>query len=602
VAVSSNLTSLETFESSPSYTNIGSGGGATDNTDVFIEGAQSGGRRCDNATDKGFMGDITSTDLSGTDEHVKLWVFCFHWAAVTAFAARIRSGTNLYDNHVYPVADIPVIGGWVPVWVDVSRAPDSVGSSGGLNEAAVTNLGAYVTIGNVGGAGDNFIIDEIMHGTSGYTWSGTGGDFGDFRTYEDTNVEGVLLSLYQADLCYSRLELSDTASTTFTDSGFTIVFPDQPLVSTTFMGITVDLTHASTVVTLSNGALVSGDPISGTNKFDILAGTSTSGAFDMDTMLINGARTIELNQACTLTNSTVLNSGVIDATVAGTNGADCSGTSVIDSTVAADASAFVWDVNADPNGETDDMSFDIGSNAHHAIELGTNAPLTVTFTGLSSTGFNASDAQNDSFFLVQRTSGTVTINVIGGSGNFSYKSAGATVNVVLDPVTTQITVRDPDDVVLQNARVLVEAGDGTGDLPFEETVTQITRSGATASVSHTAHGMIDGDKVAIRGAVEQDYNGVYAITNVTTNAYDYTVSGTPGSPATGTITATGVVVEGLTNGSGIVSASRAFSTDQNVRGKVRKSSATPYLKLLDFTDVVDNVNGLTKTVQLQSDE
>jgi len=198
----------------------------------------------------------------------------------------------------------------------------------------------------------------------------------------------------------------------------------------------------------------------------------------------------------------------------------------------------------------------------------------------------------------------VIINPSNGTnasaGEFENTASG-TVTVSATAVTTKITVRDENDDPLQSARVLVEAGDGTGDLPFEDTVT-ITRSGGTASVSHTAHGLSNGDKVAIRDAVEVEYNGVYAITNVSTNAYDYTVSGSPATPATGSITSTGVVVEGLTNASGIVSAAKGFSVNQNVRGRIRKATATPRYKSNDFTDTVDNANGLTKAVQLVRDD
>ena len=599
MAVTSQLTSLETFESAPTYNNIGSGGGASDNTDVFIEGSQSGGRRVDNATDKGFMATISSTDLSGADEHVKVWVYCFHWSAVTAFNARLASGASAYDNHTYPTANIPVIGGWIPLWVDVSRTPDSTGTSG-LNEAAVTDIGAYISIGNVGGAGDNFIIDEIMHGTSGYLWDGAGGSFGDFRTYEGTNVEGVFLSLYDADLCFARLEIGSATATGFTDAGFTIVFPDQPIVSTTFMGLTVDLQNASTAVDLSNGALVSGDPVSATNRPDLLV-TGTSGTLDLSTMLLNGLRTIELTSACTMTDCVVLNTGVVDATTAGSTGPDCSGTSILDSTVAADASAFVWDVNQDPDTKTNGMTFEKGANAHHAIELGTNRPTTVTLRNLTSTGFNASDAQNDSFFYVARTSGDVTINVIGGTGNFSYKSAGANVSVVLDPVTTLITVKDENNANLQNARVLVRASDGTGDLPYQDSVT-ITRSATTATVSHTAHGMANNDWVWISGADQPEYNGPHQITNVSANAYDYTVSGSPTSPATGTITATGVVISALTNASGQVSASASYSVNQPVRVHIRKSTSTPLYKASSVDLTIDKTTGLTHTQQMVRDD
>jgi len=83
--------------------------------------------------------------------------------------------------------------------------------------------------------------------------------------------------------------------------------------------------------------------------------------------------------------------------------------------------------------------------------------------------------------------------------------------------------------------------------------------------------------------------------------YDYTVSGTPATPATGSPNSTGVVVTGLT-ASGQVSNSREFTGSQNVRGSVRKATGSPYYKSVAFTDVVNQTAGLTKTIQMILDE
>lgn len=70
-----------------------------------------------------------------------------------------------------------------------------------------------------------------------------------------------------------------------------------------------------------------------------------------------------------------------------------------------------------------------------------------------------------------------------------------------------------------------------------KSVTSITRSGTTATVTvPTGHGLIDYDVVLIAGANESAYNGEFHITNVTTTTFDVTVSGSPATPATGTIT------------------------------------------------------------------
>lgn len=72
------------------------------------------------------------------------------------------------------------------------------------------------------------------------------------------------------------------------------------------------------------------------------------------------------------------------------------------------------------------------------------------------------------------------------------------------------------------------------------TVTSITRSGSTATLTFSAdHGLTSkGHRLTIAGANEAEYNGTYNITVVNTTQISYTVSGTPATPATGTITAT----------------------------------------------------------------
>ena len=68
-------------------------------------------------------------------------------------------------------------------------------------------------------------------------------------------------------------------------------------------------------------------------------------------------------------------------------------------------------------------------------------------------------------------------------------------------------------------------------------VSSITRSSTTATVTATAHGFTTGDQVNIRGANETDYNGDFIVTVTDANTFTYTVSGSPTTPATGTIVA-----------------------------------------------------------------
>jgi RHS repeat-associated protein/uncharacterized delta-60 repeat protein len=65
----------------------------------------------------------------------------------------------------------------------------------------------------------------------------------------------------------------------------------------------------------------------------------------------------------------------------------------------------------------------------------------------------------------------------------------------------------------------------------------LSRSGSTVTVSSTAHGFSNGDFVVINGADQPEYNGGFVISNVSANSFDYTISGSPATPATGTIKA-----------------------------------------------------------------
>jgi hypothetical protein len=67
----------------------------------------------------------------------------------------------------------------------------------------------------------------------------------------------------------------------------------------------------------------------------------------------------------------------------------------------------------------------------------------------------------------------------------------------------------------------------------------ITSASGIATATCAAHGYADGDPVTIAGAAQDSYNGTHQIRVTDANTFTFTVSGTPVSPATGTITATG---------------------------------------------------------------
>jgi hypothetical protein len=72
-------------------------------------------------------------------------------------------------------------------------------------------------------------------------------------------------------------------------------------------------------------------------------------------------------------------------------------------------------------------------------------------------------------------------------------------------------------------------------LGTDQTITSLTESAGTATATLTGHGYTTGDQVNIRGADQTEYNGDFIITVVDADTFTYTVTGSPTTPATGTI-------------------------------------------------------------------
>lgn len=193
-------------------------------------------------------------------------------------------------------------------------------------------------------------------------------------------------------------------------------------------------------------------------------------------------------------------------------------------------------------------------------------------------------------------------NILGGDTPTILNAAAGTLTAVVAPVTTTFAMQDIDtELPITTAQVLVEASDGTGPLPYRDSVT-ITRSVSTATVSHTAHGLKTGQKVHIRGADQYEYTGVKVITVTGVNAYTFTVTGTPTTPATGTITSTGVLIAANADVNGEVTDTRSLSAAQPVSGRARSASAEPFYKTAKITGTVSSTTGLEQTILMIRDQ
>ena len=533
-------------------------------------------------------------------------------ATNSGFMLRVTDGSGNYVQWHMQGRDT-WDGGWKNFVLDLTRTSDIHSSSGTLDLSDVDVISFITDNSNSGTIRiiDNTWCDVLRYGDGLQANSITTEAFG----FTDIALDDVLIANYYGVLqdvdgvlfaqgLITLGDLTDTNDTNFGSIAETVYFKDQPVGASHYGIKGVEATNANNPTDISITALVCktvGDTgaefdfsDADLNSFELIGSTLInmglisfgSGSVDTSKFSGGGASTV-LN--CTVTDCTWVLSGLISLT----------GTTTVIGCVIEDGTASASMLTASLETITNCSFASDGSN--HAVELSSLGDGSMDWDNQLS-GYAASDGStgNEAIY-VNVGSGSLTINVASGASTPSIRTAGATVTVVAGAVTVSVTVKNSAGEDIENANVFLRASDATGPFPYKESVT-ITNSGTTATVSHPGHGLSTNDKVDIKGANENEYNGVKQITVTGVDAYTYITEGSPATPATGTISSTFVALEGLSSALGIVSTSRTYSTDQPIKGWVRKSTISPYYKQSTINDEVTSASGFTTTIGLILDE
>jgi hypothetical protein len=87
--------------------------------------------------------------------------------------------------------------------------------------------------------------------------------------------------------------------------------------------------------------------------------------------------------------------------------------------------------------------------------------------------------------------------------------------------------------ISKTARTIIARG--TSNAAFTQlTGCSVTRSGTTATLTKTSHGLSNGDKVLIQGFSIEEFNGIFTVANAAANTFDYTIKQDPGANPSGT--------------------------------------------------------------------
>jgi len=426
--------------------NIGGGQGAGTDQDLFLQGDQAVSRRIDNSS----LGWTVSTgaggsaNLSATGTHLVLWMGSITWSLVNNFQVVITSGNNQDAYHDVPSAQFPLTqGGFIPVWVDVTRTADgAVTNTPTLS--SVNGVGIYAVMGNTAGNLKNVQADASFYGTAGYSLTGTS-NIGQVLTAEEntsTGLKGVLQEKSGIYFCQARLIIgaSDAAAatpvaTTYSDSNITVIFPNQPLVATDFMGQTINLGNASTTYSLTGSTVGAGNPTGASTRPDLIF-TGTSGSATLTNCTLLGMRTVDFTSTCTF------DGGILDTVNLTQGGSEIKNCEI--RTRTATQVAVVNDATFGISAGIHDVTFKQEGNGH-AIEFTSGSAVTLTnveFSGYGADGSNSAAIYNN-------TGGALAITVSGGnSANYTIRNGSgastsliASKNLTIDNIQPDTEVR-----------------------------------------------------------------------------------------------------------------------------------------------------------------
>lgn len=574
------------------------GWGGTDGPDDYnnaIQGTNSESWQVSkNSTETGTL--TTSSALNATRGIFTFWMSSNLAPYYTDVNLELQSTTNNYKTFEVANSTNKAIGGdFVATAIDYVNKGAATGTFAPTGFAVLRLIVDNSTSGNIRSVINNW-IDAMYYGP-GHTVSGT--TTGDLLFKEAAGVDELVANKYGVMWNYNGIIYSqgdiDLSGTALISDSETLVFVD------TLNGYDTYNLDITGTVTFKNTGII------GAGTIDYHLDASGATAFSMTGGFLTDCNVLTLADGQTF-NGVVINSNVSSSISNDPDGCTFNTCGLITLTSTGSLSnGVIYKSTSTASVSTTNLESLVGmtitsDGSNHAVELTSIGDGSMDWDNQVS-GYAASNGStgNETIY-VNVASGSLTINVVSGASTPTIRTAGAIVTVVAGAVTVAVTAKTNAGTDLENANVFLRASDGTGPFPYKESVT-ITNSGTVATVSHTAHGMDTNDKVDIKGVTnEHEYNGAKQITVTGVNEYTYVTTGTPASPAVGTITSTFVALEGLTNVSGLRSTSRTYPSDQPITGWVRKSTVGPFYSTSYINDTITSASGFSTTLGLILDE
>ena len=394
-------------------------------------------------------------DVSGTEPSSSVWLAKFYVTAPGAVLTRTSPGLTLrigdsstvYNEYYVEGSDTyPAIGGWrfIPIDPNISEYINAATEGTVSGTPNFTTMG-YVAIANqfavqVKGT-ENTAIDAIDFGKGLNLVGGDGGDTdGNFRDFVEfdgdtvANRYGFAYPIGTSIIVNGTLTIGEetgsaqtAVATEFTTTGDVVLFQNGYF-SNGYTGLKFNVANSSTIIDVENSTFIGEGEFNNTFNGRVTSSQDTRPIFEVTGSLgqfTSSANVYQNFSSGSFSAASLVDGGSMDLGYLTQNSAKISAVKI--TTTSTSSVATLQDFTGTQTGTSGlyNCTFVQGNDGHAMVISGSS----FDFYGLKFQGYGNTTSDSASVY-VSASTGTVTINLFNDGDTPTYKSDGATVNIV----------------------------------------------------------------------------------------------------------------------------------------------------------------------------
>lgn len=439
-----------------SWETLGGGGSPTVDDQLYYQGTAAISRQISTTANRGIEKTYNGSFDATTEPSASVWICKIYITVPGAIAARttpslrtrIGSANNSYHEHWIDGGDTyPALGGWriVPIDPNITEYVDDTNDGnivGGPVDFTSLQYIGLLNLFSVAVRGvENTALDAIDFGKGLNLVGGDGGDtdgnFRDFVEFDgdtEANRYGFAYANGTSIIVNGTLTIGEetgsaqtAVATEFTTTGDVVLFQNGYFANG-YTGLKFNVANSSTIIDVENSTFIGEGEFNNTFNGRVTSSQDTRPNFEVTGSLgqfTSSANVYQNFSSGSFSAASLVDGGSIELGYLTQNSAKISSVKI--TTTSTSSVATLQDFTGTQTGTSGlyNCTFAQGNDGHAMVISGSS----FDFYGLKFQGYGNTTSDSASVY-VSASTGTVTINLFNDGDTPTYKSDGATVNIV----------------------------------------------------------------------------------------------------------------------------------------------------------------------------